>query len=50
MMTEDLINCGERTIQAQHRIYIGNTFCKRHGIEVDDYVEVFIKLVKKGDE
>ena len=45
-MNPDLINCGERTVQAKHRIALGDIF-KSHGIEQGDCVEVYIKRVEK---
>ena len=45
-MTEDLINCGERTVQTLHRIALQD-ICKRHGVEVGDNVEVYIKKTER---
>lgn len=40
----DLINCGERTVQAVHRLALGDIF-RSHGIEKGDTVEVYIKII-----
>ena len=40
----DLINCGERTVQAKHRIALGDIF-RSHGVEQGDTVEVYIKII-----
>ena len=40
----ELINCGERTVQAVHRLALGDIF-RNHGIEKGDTVEVFIKVI-----
>lgn len=41
----DLINVGERFVQAQYRVNLQN-ICKAHGIEVGDRIEVWIKKVE----
>jgi hypothetical protein len=40
-----MINCGERTVQALHRVALQD-ICKVHDIEVGKRVEVWIKKVK----
>lgn len=40
---EDLINCGERSVQSNFRIAIRD-ICARHGVKVGESVEVFIKV------
>ena len=40
----DLINCGERTVQAKHRIALGDIF-RSHGIEQGSTLEVYIKII-----
>jgi len=43
-----LINCGECTVQPQHRVNI-KTVAKRYGIDIGDTVEVFIKKTNKEE-
>ena len=45
-MTEDLINCGERTVQTLHRIALQD-ICRAYGIKPGDNVEVYIKKTKR---
>ena len=40
----ELINCGERTVQAVHRIALGDIFRSR-GIEQGNRIEVYIKIL-----
>ena len=47
-MSKELINCGERTVQAVHRLALGDIF-RSHGIEKGDTVEVFIKVINHGE-
>ena len=44
MSDDRLINCGERTVQAVHRVALGDIF-KSRGIEKGDTVEVYIKVL-----
>ena len=44
-MTEELINCGERPVQALHRVALQD-ICKAHGIEPGDRIEIWIKKVR----
>lgn len=37
-----MINCGERTVQALHRVALQD-ICRAHGIEVGDRVVVWIE-------
>ena len=46
MMNEDLINCGERTVQILHRIALQD-ICRTHGIKPGDNVEVYIKKTER---
>ncbi len=46
MEKSDYINCGERMIQGAFRIALKD-ICNSHGIVPGDYVEVYIKKVKK---
>ena len=41
----DMINCGERTVQALHRVAFQD-ICKAHDIEPGDRIEVWIKKVR----
>ena len=45
-MTEDLINCGERTVQTLHRIALQD-ICRGHDIKPGDNVEVWIKKTER---
>ena len=45
-MTEDLINCGERTVQVMYRIALQD-ICRVHGIKPGDNVEVYIKKIER---
>ena len=45
-MNEDLINCGERTVQILHRIALQD-ICRTHEIKPGDNVEVYIKKTKR---
>ena len=44
----EMINCGERRIQTIGRISI-NDLMERHDMKEGDFVEVFIKKVKKNE-
>ena len=46
-MTEDFINCGERTVQILHRIALQD-ICRAHGIKPGDNVEVWIKKTERN--
>jgi len=41
----NLINCGERLVQAKHRVALGDILL-RHGIEKGDSIEVYIKKLE----
>ena len=45
----DMINVGERRIDAQHRVLLGKDICEAHGIRPDDRVEVWVRKVNKHD-
>ena len=48
MVLEDLINCGERTVQKLYRVSLRDV-CERYDIKEGDAVEVYIKPVKHKD-
>jgi hypothetical protein len=43
-MSNERINCGERTVQAKHRVALGDIF-RSYGIEQGDTLEVYIKII-----
>lgn len=45
-MSDDLINCGQRTVQKTGRIAIGDILAS-NDLKVGDTVEVFLKKVTK---
>ena len=45
IMTDGVINCGERTVQALYRVALQD-ICTAHGIDVGTRVEVWIKKVE----
>lgn len=45
-MPDNLINCGERTVQKLHRVTIKDV-CTTYGILEGDRVEVYIKKVER---
>lgn len=44
-MAEELVNCGERSVQALYRVSLQD-ICTAHGIDVGTRVEVWIKKVE----
>ena len=46
---EDLINCGERSVQKLFRVALRD-ICQNNGIKERDVIEVFIKKVEKNKD
>lgn len=42
------INCGQRTVQGNYRIALGD-ICKNNEIEKGDVIEIFARKVEKND-
>ena len=43
----DMINVGERRIDAQHRVLLGKTVCEAHDRSPGDMVEIWVRKIKE---